>query len=213
VDQFAQRLIELVSQQDNMLGLAIVGLAAFLEYVFPPVPGDLLVLSSGTLVGTHGWSFASLFASVLVGSAFGSLAAWYLGVLIRRRELRTPVRHPQIRAQVDQLVLRFQRHGEVLLAINRFVPAVRSLFFVAAGMAGMRPRWVLTWAMVSATMWNLLLLSVGTVVGENLGILRAFFKTYSRWAWIAVGTALFLWLTRYAIKRWKAPSRKKEHTG
>lgn len=210
MDQFAQRLIEFVSQQDNVFGLALVGLGALLEYVFPPVPGDLLVLSSGALIPVHGWSFGALLTAVLVGSALGSMAAWYLGVFIRKREERTPARHPRVRAQIDQLVLRFERHGEVLLALNRFVPALRSLFFVAAGMAGMRPRWVLMWAMVSATLWNLLLLSVGTVVGENLGALRAFFKTYSQWAWTAGGAALIIWLFWRGCRKWRASSSRRD---
>ena len=61
-----------------------------------------------------------------------------------------------------------QRHGAVLLVINRFVPGVRALFFVAAGLAGLPLRAVVGWSVVSSLLWNAALVAVGTWVGWNV---------------------------------------------
>ena len=191
MDQLALRLIEFISQENNPLGLGILAASALLEYVFPPFPGDTVTLFGAFLITAKGWSFAGVFAAVLLGSGAGALADFWLGRWLGR------TRHPK---QLDRLVERFQRHGEVYLVVNRFLPGVRALFFVAAGMAGMRASRVLFWALVSATLWNLVLIAIGSAVGANFEALLAFFSAYSRLVWALVAVGVGIWI---ALAVWK----------
>jgi membrane protein DedA with SNARE-associated domain len=193
VDQLALRLIELISQENSPLGLSILALSALVEYVFPPFPGDTITLFGAFLITAKGWSFAAVFGAVLLGSSAGAMADFWLGRVLQRRNVGGE--------RLARLVARFQRHGEVVLVINRFLPGVRALFFVAAGMAGMRWSRVLLWATVSATLWNLLLIAVGSVVGANFEALQRFFMTYARLVWAALGVLLLVWLARAIVRR------------
>lgn len=157
---------------------------AFIEYVFPPFPGDTVVVAGAVLVGAHGWGLGPVFVAVLAGTLVGVAVDLAIG-------RRVPVERLSGRSRevVDQLVGAFRRHGAVLLAANRFVPGVRALFFVAAGIAGLRTGPVLAWALVSATAWNLLLLWVGSTVGQNLGALADWIARYQAAAWCAVAVS------------------------
>ena len=201
VDQLALRLIEYVSSQNNPIGWGVLSASAFFEYVFPPFPGDTVTLFGAFLITSRGWSFVAVFGAVLLGSAAGAMADFALGRWLRRREATHPARHPKARAQIDRLVARFKRHGEVFIVINRFLPGVRALFFVAAGMADLRPRRVLLWSLVSAALWNLLLIAVGSSVGANFDRLRAFFATYAKIVWITLGAIAAIWLVRVVVRR------------
>ncbi|MFH0902064.1 MAG: DedA family protein [Pseudomonadota bacterium] len=197
MEQLASRIIEFVSQQNNPLGLAVIALSALLEYVFPPFPGDSVTLFGAFLITARGWSFPLVFGAVIAGSLAGVALDFSVGRWLKRREETHVSRHPRIRQKVDKLVERFRRHGEALIVLNRFLPGIRALFFVAAGMAGMRRGWVLFWAMVSAVLWNLMLIAAGSAVGANFDELKALLAGYSRLVWMALGVLAVALLVRY----------------
>lgn len=199
MDQLEERLIEFVSQQDNPLGIAVLCLSAFIEYVFPPFPGDTVTLFGAFLITSHGWGFVPVYLAVVAGSAAGAMVDFWFGTWLKRKELSRP--------GIDRLVERFQRHGEAYIVLNRFLPGVRALFFVAAGMARMRARWVLLWATVSAAIWNLMLIAIGSSVGANFDELERVFRLYSRWMWIALGGIVSIWVARVIWRRVTSRSR------
>ncbi len=206
LDQLALRLIDFVGHQNNPLGWGVLCLSALIEYLFPPFPGDTVTLFGAFLITARGWSFVAVFASVLLGSVAGAWIDFRFGQWLRRRELAADASHPgkkhsRTREQVDKLVERFKRHGEVYIVLNRFIPGVRAFFFVAAGMAGLRVRWVLIWAAVSAALWNLLLIAVGSSVGANFDALRKFMSVYSRYAWLALAGIVLVVIARSVIRR------------
>ncbi len=173
-----------------------------LEYLFPPFPGDTVTLFGAFLVTQYSWNLPLVFGVVLLGSALGAMADFYVGVWMGRRYQEGRfLRAPAIRRRVDQVTGAFQRHGEAYIALNRFLPAVRAVFFIAAGMAGLRPARVLFYALLSAALWNTLILSAGYAVGSNWENVRRIFRTYSVVAWSVVGAALIFWLVRWLIQR------------
>jgi membrane protein DedA with SNARE-associated domain len=91
------------------------------------------------------------------------------------------------------------------VALNRFVPGVRALFFVAAGMARLRPGRVLLFGLLSAAAWNALVFGAGWAMGANLDRLKSLASTYTRIAWGVVGlivVALLVgWLRQRARER------------
>lgn len=183
------QLTDWVAAHPNGWGLALLGAAALIEYVFPPFPGDAIVVFGAFLVVRHGWSAAGVFGAVLLGSAIGSMAVYSFGRALADRGHRRPA--------VDAIVVRFSRHGALYLAINRFLPSVRALFFVAAGMARLPFGQVLAWGLVSAAAWNALLLTLGLALGASWERLQALLIAYSAVAWSLLGlvaaVALFRW--------------------
>jgi len=94
----------------------------------------------------------------------------------------------------------FARHGPVYVLLNRFLPGIRALFFVAAGLAGRRPAPVLLYATISAVAWNALLMAAGLAVGASWETLHGWFVTYTRIVWAllagAVAVAAAVWWLR-----------------
>jgi membrane protein DedA with SNARE-associated domain len=91
------------------------------------------------------------------------------------------------RAIIDTLIARFERHGAAYLVLNRFVPGIRPLFFVAAGMAQMRTRSVLVASAASAALWNLGLIALGSALGASYETMLGWVQRYT-----AVATALLI---------------------
>jgi membrane protein DedA with SNARE-associated domain len=91
------------------------------------------------------------------------------------------------------------------LVLNRFVPGIRSLFFVAAGLAGMRRPAVMLFAGISALLWNLGLFALGAAVGHNLDALERWVRTYTLASVALLVGAVVLWL---AYAWWRRRRRR-----
>ena len=158
-------------------GLLLLLCSAYIEYVFPPFPGDAITLLGAVVAARYGWNPVAVFVAVLCGSGAGGMTDYAVGRFIGPRAHRPGI---------DYLVTRFRRHGEAYVALNRFVPGVRALFFVAAGMARLRAGRVLLFGLLSAAAWNALVFGAGWSMGANLDRLKAWLATYTRVAWVVV---------------------------
>lgn len=218
VDRLTQLLIEWISQHGGPLGYLLIASSALIEYILPPFPGDTVTLFAAVLITAFGWSFLGVFGSVMAGSVLGSLLAFYLGCWLRdrrtRRELaereraRTgqaaptdPAERHGREAALDRLVAGFRHHGAAYLVINRFLPGVRSLFFVAAGLAGMRTLPVIVYSAVSAAVWNLAIIALGSALGANFDTLLAWVRRYTTVVWVIIAVVVVVWVWRFLRAR------------
>lgn len=197
-----QELIDLIARNQNTLGLAVLLLSACIEYVFPPFPGDTITVFGAFLVARRGWSGPAVFGAVTVGSAVGCMIDYAVGRVLGRTEERwTRGRLHRFRPQIDRLVARFERHGGLYIAINRFIPSLRGLFFIAAGMARLRWWVVLGFGVVSALLWNALLLAVGELVGGSWDRLLEVFRRYAQGLWAVGGVVALAFVGRWLVRR------------
>jgi membrane-associated protein len=201
-----QALIELV-RETGPYALAVLFGASLVEYVFPPFPGDTVVIF-GAFYATHGeLPLGLVFLAVTLGSVAGSAIDYAIGMRLgaaAERRLPETVRNRRRWVSLERLhhiEARYREHGDRYILVNRFLPGVRGFFFVAAGMAGMPFRRVMLLGAVSASVWNALLLAVGWAVGENLDRLVAIFRTYSFVAWGAILLAAAVLIVRRAVRK------------
>lgn len=208
-----ENIFAYLSGQALWWGLMVLMLSAMLEYIIPPFPGDTITLVGAMLIPNAGWPWAGVFAAVIVGSLLGSAFDWWLGDWVRRNGERNTWIHrvlarKRVRPKVLTLLERFERRGSVYILLNRFIPAFRALFFVAAGMANLRLAPVLFFAAISAAAWNGMLLGVGYLVGFQLDTVEMWMRRYTTAAWAILGGILLLWvaLKIYGYLRERAAS-------
>jgi membrane protein DedA with SNARE-associated domain len=176
-----------------------LGLASLIEYVFPPFPGDTVVVLGGVYAarGQNPWWL--VFAVITLGSVIGAAIDYGLGLKIGERLERFPdrrlpfgLKHQGIRHAQE----RMRRVGSVLILINRFLPAVRGVLFVAAGAARISFWRVMLLGAASAMGWNVLLIGLGLLVGGNAERLEDLLRTYQ----LAVGAVLGIIALAFALR-------------
>jgi membrane protein DedA with SNARE-associated domain len=192
-------LTQFLSQPNHPAGLAILVVSAATEYLFPPFPGDTVTLLGGVLVSAYDWSVALAFSAVVLGSQIGAMATFYLGQHLQRPRDATATKDSE--SAIARLVLAFEKRGAWCLVLNRFVPGVRPFFFVAAGLAGMKPLAVFGWSARSSALWTALLFAVGMTIGHNLDQLELWGQRYATIVGAAVCLALILFAARAAQRR------------
>jgi membrane protein DedA with SNARE-associated domain len=174
--------------------------AAFVEYLFPPFPGDALVVL-GAWYATHGQlSWPVTFLAVTAGAVAGAAVDWRVGRWLGSRLDARAARGQLDRSKLERFEAGYRRWGGLFLVANRFLPGVRAFFFLAAGACRI-PLWeVLLFGGISAALWNGLLLAAGAFAARNLEELVAIFESYTTIAWTLLGAvalvALGVWLWR-----------------
>jgi membrane-associated protein len=179
--------------------------AAFVEYVFPPFPGDAMV-ALGAWYATHGkLSWPLTYAMVTAGAVAGASVDWAAGRWLGARIEARAAAGKLDRSRVERFERSYRRWGGLLLVANRFLPGVRGFFFLAAG-ASRIPLWeVALFGGISAALWNGLLLVAGAYLARNLEELLELFARYNAAAAVALGLAgaalLAAWLWRRRRRR------------
>ena len=186
-------------------GLALIALGAFVEYVFPPFPGDTVTVLGGLYAVRGGAPVALVYALVMAGSLAGALCDWLVGRwLAGRLEHGRPDAWYLRRVPRKDIAAwgeRFRKSGVLWLVVNRFLPAVRGPIFLAAGVARIAAWKVVLFGGLSALVWNALLFGAGWAVGGHAESLLALIHGYERVAWIALCLAALVLLSRWLWRR------------
>jgi membrane protein DedA with SNARE-associated domain len=180
--------------------------AAFIEYLFPPFPGDLLVALGAWYAVQGQLSWVVVFTAVTAGAIAGAWVDHRVGVWLGRRLEQRPLGSRLLRReQLDRFEAAYRRWGGWLLLFNRFFPGIRGFFFLAAGASGISLRRTLLLGGLSAAAWNAILLAGGALVARNAEELVALAERYTLWAGSLVGLALLLALAGLLWKRRGGP--------
>ena len=211
LQRLAAALAETVSRTGDFAPF-ILFFATFVEYVFPPFPGDLLVVLGAwySVQGTLSWPVT--FVSVTAGAVAGAWVDYRIGAgagaAARRRARRAEA--PAHRGAAGPLRGELPALGGVAPGREPLLPGLRAFLFLAAGASGIPLRRVLLYGGLSAALWNVLLLGAGALVAHNVEELLELFERYTRAAWMAlVAVALLAWCSRSAGRAWRRRAARK----
>ncbi|HVP69466.1 MAG TPA: DedA family protein [Anaeromyxobacteraceae bacterium] len=180
----------------------ILFMGSLIEYVFPPFPGDTVVVLGAWYAVKGVLSWPMTFGAVTAGAVLGAWIDFRVGVALgaaleKGAQRRGPITVEHVRRVEEG----YRRYGAWFLLANRFLPAVRAFLFVGAGAARLPLRRVLLYGGISAALWNAILLALGAFVVSNLNDLLAVLERYTTVAWVLMATAAAVALVRWVLVR------------
>jgi membrane protein DedA with SNARE-associated domain len=202
-DGLAQAVMDVLREAHGPVAYILVGLSAALEPVFPPYPGDLVSMFGAFLAFSAGIHLVGIYLSMSVGSLVGGLLVYELGRFLGLRRDRWPrfLRGPKTERTLTAVLGLFDRHGSVLMAINRFWPTLRAVFFLAAGMAGLPRTHVAAFGGLSSLAWHGGIVLVAWTADRNFEAIVQFFERYTFTATVVVLAGLAIFLLYWLIRR------------
>ena len=184
-------------------GLLLVVLLAWLEYVFPPVPGDSTMLFACFLAAAGSLPLSAVLLACLVGSVLGAATAYAVGARLGRSYFF--LRSEWAQAELLRLERAFERYGARLLAVNRFLPGLRGVFLYGAGIGRLGWKPVMLYSTLSNVLWILLIAWAGTSLGESWDEV---WRAFRRYVWIiGCATAAYIVVSIVRARRRRAARR------
>lgn len=162
-------LLNHIDKLPGFLIYLILGASAFLENIFPPAPGDMIVAFGAFLVGTGRLGFTGVFISTTAGSLAGFMTLFWLGGYLGRRFF---IERDYFFFKKEDIIRAgkwFKKYGYFIVTFNRFFPGVRSVISIAGGIYRMDRVKVCFLALISCALWNLIWISIGYTLGSNWG--------------------------------------------
>jgi membrane protein DedA with SNARE-associated domain len=156
----------------NALIYFLLGASAFVENVFPPIPGDTITAFGAFLVGTKRLDFFGVYLSTVVGSLIGFMFLFWVGGLLGRRFFLERDYWFFKARDIIKAEAWFKKNGYLLILLNRFFPGVRSVISIAGGITGLKTRRVILLALISCSIWNLIWIFFGYMLGSNWDMAR-----------------------------------------
>ena len=154
--------------------------SAVIENLFPPIPGDTITAFGAFLVGTGRLDYLLVYAVTTLGSVCGFVCLVLIGRLLGREYfIGKDYRH----LPAKRIVLAeswFRRYGYFVVLANRFLPGVRSVISLASGIARLSLPKVFALAIVSASIWNLIWIHTGYLLGDNWELVKDRMSTILR---------------------------------
>lgn len=145
-----------------------------LESMIFPIPSEAVMPFVGFLVADGKWSIELAILATSLGSLIGSLISYAMGYyggkpfILNVGKYFFLNRHDLARAE-DFFN---RRGGAITLFISRFVPVIRHLISLPAGMGKMPLLPFIAASVVGATMWNTFLLVCGMYLREHWRIIQ-----------------------------------------
>lgn len=187
LDQF-RALVEWLILTLGYPGLALI---MFLENLFPPIPSEVVLPFAGSLVADGELNLAGVLVASTLGATLGTGLFYYLGARLgearTRRLIQRYGRYVALDEQdLDRSLALFRRFERRVIFFGRFMPGVRTLISLPAGVARMRLGVFLLFTTLGTLAWNALLVGAGVLLGERWEEILATIDRFETVLWVMI---------------------------
>ena len=191
-----------ISQILRDLGYAGIALLMLAETVFPPIPSEAVLPLAGYLVEQGDFRFLMVVITATAGSTLGSVilyeAARHGGRPFANRFMKIGRLDP---AKMDEAERWFAKRGPLVVLFGRWLPGVRSIVSLPAGVLRM-PRWeYLLFTIIGSAVWNCALVGAGYALGTQWERVSDVIGPVATPLLIVVVVAIAVWMTWRALRR------------
>lgn len=161
-------ILEVVNQYGYIGIFALITI----ENLFPPIPSELILTFGGFLTTVTTMKVWGVVVSSTLGSVFGAVILYSVGRLVSVKTLERifDSKYAKIvhlrKSDVRRAGHWFVKHGNLAVFLGRFVPVIRSLVSIPAGIAKMKLGPFLALTFLGTSIWNLVLVYLGKMAGD-----------------------------------------------
>jgi len=144
-----------------------------------PVPSEVVLPLSGFLVYQGRLEFWTTVTVATLGGLVGTMVDYGIGYYLGRPAVvryGKVVRFSEDRLQVTERW--FETHGKSIVFFARFVPLLRTLISFPAGIVKMDWKRFLTFSAVGILIWNVALIYLGMVAGQNSAAIASVLESF-----------------------------------
>lgn len=160
-------------------------ISVFIENIFPPYPGDTVVVFAGYVAGTGHLKLPWLIIAIISGNLMSATVMYYFGFeimeFVLKRVKSKTIRDIFSRESLQQTEGWFKRYGFWAVVFSRFSAGFRFFVAIVAGMVRMNITVFLFAFLLATIIWNSLLVYGGYTLGKNWQQVMEYLKVYS-WA-------------------------------
>ncbi len=176
------------------------------ESSFIPFPSEIIIPPAAYKAAVGELNIYLVVLSGTVGALAGALFNYYLAITLGRKiiyklaDTRLATMLLVDKKAVEKAEAYFIRHGNSATLIGRFVPAIRQLISLPAGLAKMKIADFIIYTAIGSALWNIILTLLGYFLYSQKNILHRYYLEIS-YAFLFGGIVFLSYLVYRGLKK------------
>ena len=205
---------DLIIEIMNNFGYIGIFLLIAIENIFPPIPSEVILLFGGFMTTYTSMNVIGVIIASTLGSILGAIILYYIGKILNKERLKKiitskPGKILRLKPEdIDKADAWFDTKGNKTVFFCRFIPLIRSLISIPAGMSEMPMKKFLVYTTLGSLIWNTALTIAGSIVGENWTNILEIMDNYSHIAVVILAIIFIIAIIIFYTKRKKTLKKK-----
>ncbi len=171
----------------EQFGYAAMFVLILLENLLPPIPSEVILVFGGVLCAQTDLTVGGMLLAATAGSLAGAVILYEIGAELPLERLNQLLKKLGFKnGDLEKTLKWFRRYDRRAVFLCRFVPVVRSLISIPAGMEKMPIALFLSNTIAGSLIWNLVLLCLGKKAGNSWEIVMQLLDRYSNVLWLVI---------------------------
>jgi alkaline phosphatase len=177
----------------NQFGYFGILLLIAVENIFPPIPSEVILTFGGFMTTYTSMNIWGVIIFATAGSLLGAIVLYGIGRWFSPEKFERwldgrwgKLLHLK-KEDVFKATNWFSKRGKSTVFFCRFIPIVRSLISIPAGIARMNMVYFLVLTTVGTLIWNIVLVYLGAFAGASWERIVGYMDTYSTISIFAIG--------------------------
>lgn len=176
---------EIIITLINKFGYLAISFLIALENIFPPIPSEIILTFSGFMTIHTKLNIIWVIISATIGSVIGAFILYKIGNILNKERLEKLIKSKVGKVlrlkkkDIEKADYWFDTKGSITVFFCRFIPIVRSLISIPAGMSSMPIKKFLVLTTLGTLIWNTVLVILGNIMGESWIDIVDFMNKYS----------------------------------
>ena len=206
-----EQIIINIMEQVGYLG---VFLLIAIENIFPPIPSEVILVFGGFMTTYTTLNIPIMILAATLGSLLGAIVLYYIGKIFNKERLKKIISGKigkvlRLKASdIEKADKWFDTKGNKTVFFCRFIPIVRSLISIPAGMSEMPMQKFLLYTITGSLIWNTVLIVVGSIVGDKWETIVGYLDNFSNVILIILVIIFVVAIYYWFVIRKKKQSKK-----
>ena len=176
---------EIIISLMNEFGYLGILLLIMIENVFPPIPSEVILCFGGFMTNSTDLTIIGVIISSTIGSVLGAIILYFIGKILNKERLikivsgKTGKVLRLKKKDIEKADYWFDTKGAKTVFFCRFIPIVRSLISIPAGMSEMPFTKFIVLTALGTLIWNTILTILGNIMGEKWYIISNIINNYA----------------------------------
>ncbi|TLS36157.1 DedA family protein [Pseudalkalibacillus caeni] len=176
------------------------------ENIFPPIPSEIILTFGGFMTISTNLTVFGAVTSSTIGSVVGAVILYFIGTRLDMDKMEEIIDKwggllRLGRKDIHRANKWFQKHGGWTVFFCRFIPLIRSLISIPAGMSRMNFGLFLLLTSLGTLIWNTVLVNLGAKVGDSWKSIVGYMGVYSNVVYAVLGIGLVIFIVIFIKKR------------
>lgn len=208
-----QELVIQIIEQWGYIGVAFL---IAVENIFPPIPSEVILAFGGFMTSQTTLNAIGVIISATIGSTVGAIVLYLIGRILNKERLERIVSGKigkvlRLKASdIEKADKWFDTKGQKTVFICRFIPIVRSLISIPAGMSEMNFLKFLLYTVLGSTIWNTVLVLLGKELGDSWERVVEVFNNFSHIILVVLIIVVVFGIFWFYKSKSKKKGKKKE---